>query len=62
MASTGHCENILSPDFREVGAGFDSGTALGGDSDHGTWTLDLGLLMHQRPPSNDWRPAEGCPY
>ena len=61
MHSTGHCQNILSPEFREVGAGFDSRTALGGNR-KGTWTLDLGLLMRQRVPSGNWRPAEGCPY
>jgi uncharacterized protein YkwD len=61
MASTGHCQNILSPEFREVGAGFDDGSAAGGFQD-GTWTLDLGLLMRQRAPSENWRPAEGCPY
>jgi uncharacterized protein YkwD len=61
MASTGHCENILSPEFREVGAGFDHGSAIGGYH-RGTWTLDLGLLMRQRAPSDNWRPAEGCPY
>jgi hypothetical protein len=43
------------------GAGFDDGSAAGGFQD-GTWTLDLGLLMRQRAPSENWRPAEGCPY
>ena len=61
MRSTGHCQNILSPDFREVGAGFDNGTAVDGNL-NGTWTLDLGLLMRQRAPSGNWRPAEGCPH
>jgi uncharacterized protein YkwD len=61
MRSTGHCQNILSPEFREVGAGFDDGTAVG-SYQHGTWTLDLGLLMRQRAPSGNWRPAEGCPH
>jgi uncharacterized protein YkwD len=61
MHSTGHCENILSPEFREVGAGFDNGTAVDGHLT-GTWTLDLGLLMRQRAPSGNWRPAESCPY
>ena len=61
MHSTGHCQNILSPEFREVGAGFDSGSAVDGYL-NGTWTLDLGLLMRQRAPSGNWHPAEGCPY
>ena len=60
MASTGHCENILNPDFREVGAGFDMGSAMGGG--HGTWTTDFGLRMGQAARSSAWGPAEGCPY
>jgi uncharacterized protein YkwD len=60
MRSLGHCQNILSPEFREVGAGFDLRSAVGGLR-RGTWTLDLGLGMHQHARSNDWAPAEGCP-
>ncbi len=29
MRSLGHCQNILTPVFREAGAGFDRGTAIG---------------------------------
>ena len=61
MASTGHCENMLDPSFREIGAGFDSGTALNRYT-RGTWTLDFGRLMRQHALSGDWTPAEGCPY
>jgi uncharacterized protein YkwD len=61
MRSTGHCQNILNPMFREVGSGFDSGTATSGDK-HGTWTLDLALGWRQRARSRDFGPAEGCPY
>jgi hypothetical protein len=61
MRSTGHCQNILSPAFREVGTGLDRKAAMG-SSRPGTWTLDFGLLMRQRLPSNNWGPAEGCPY
>jgi uncharacterized protein YkwD len=61
MRSTGHCENILNPQFREVGAGFDSGTAESG-SRQGTWTLDLALGERQRARSGNWAPAGGCPY
>jgi uncharacterized protein YkwD len=61
MRSTGHCENILDPQFREVGAGFDTGTAESGTR-QGTWTLDLALAERQRARSGDWAPAEGCPY
>ena len=62
MRSRGHCENILSPQFREVGVGFDHGSATSGRWRAGTWTLDFGLRMGQRAPSGDWSPAEHCPY
>jgi uncharacterized protein YkwD len=61
MRSLGHCQNILTPVFREAGAGFDRGAAMSGGV-AGTWTLDLALGMSQRAPSEDWKPAEGCPY
>jgi uncharacterized protein YkwD len=61
MRSTGHCENILNPMFREVGSGFDTGTAMSGNR-HGTWTLDLALGWTQRAHSRNFGPAEGCPY
>jgi len=62
MRSLGHCQNILTPNFREAGAGFDRGSALGSRSSHGTWTLDFALGMSQRSLSENWKPAEGCPY
>ena len=61
MRSLGHCQNILTPVFREVGAGFDRGTAIAGGVS-GTWTTDFALGMSQRARSEDWKPAEGCPY
>lgn len=61
MRSLGHCQNILTPIFREAGAGFDRGSADGG-SPAGTWTLDFALSMGQRALSENWKPAEGCPY
>jgi uncharacterized protein YkwD len=61
MRSTGHCQNILNPMFRDVGSGFDPGTAMSGDR-HGTWTLDLALGWTQRAHSRNFGPAEGCPY
>jgi uncharacterized protein YkwD len=61
MRSLGHCQNILTPVFTEVGAGFDRGTAISGGVP-GTWTTDFALGMSQRAPSEDWKPAEGCPY
>lgn len=61
MRSLGHCQNILTPVFREAGAGFDLRSAMSG-ARKGTWTLDLALGMSQRALSANWGPAEGCPY
>ncbi len=62
MASTGHCQNILSPTFREVGTGVSDRSIAGASTLRGTWTQDFGLLMNQHPASGDWGPADGCPY
>lgn len=62
MASTGHCQNILDPAFREVGTGVARRSALRRPSGGATWTQDFGLLMNQRPASGNWAPAAGCPY
>jgi uncharacterized protein YkwD len=59
MGSAGHCQNILSPTFREVGTGVSRGATLVGP---GTWTQDFGLLLGQRPGSGSSAPAAGCPY
>jgi uncharacterized protein YkwD len=59
MASAGHCENILSPTFREVGTGVSARATV---VSPGTWTQDFGLLMSQRPASGNGAPAAGCPY
>jgi uncharacterized protein YkwD len=60
MASTGHCQNILSPVYRDVGTGVSDGSSISGAT--GTWTQDFGLLMGQHPDSGNYGPAEGCPY
>lgn len=60
MASTGHCQNILSPVYRVVGTGISRGAPQ--SSAHGTWTQDFGLWMGQHPASGNYGPAEGCPY
>ncbi|MGI8712378.1 MAG: CAP domain-containing protein [Solirubrobacteraceae bacterium] len=62
MASTGHCQNILSPAYREVGTGVSAGSSVAGSNAPGTWTQDFGLLMGQHPASSDYGPASGCPY
>jgi uncharacterized protein YkwD len=52
MASAGHCQNILSPEFAAIGIGVR----------RSVWTQDFALPMGQLPPSGDLRPARGCPY
>lgn len=61
MASTGHCVNILSPDFSQVGTGvINHGIASWGGA--ATWTEDFALRMGRSTPSRNMRPANGCPY
>jgi uncharacterized protein YkwD len=62
MASTGHCQNILSPTYRYVGTGVSDRSIAGFSDGAGTWTQDFGLLMGQPAPSHNWGPADGCPY
>lgn len=58
MASPGHCRNILSPSFLDVG----TGVSVAGAAGHGTWTQDFGLPTGSHPPSGNVGPARGCPY
>jgi uncharacterized protein YkwD len=62
MASKGHCQNILNPQYREVGTGVSDQSIAGYSTLAGTWTQDFALLMGQHAPSGNWAPAEGCPY
>ncbi len=62
MASTGHCENILNPTYREIGTGVSTQPVRGFATGTGTWTQDFALGMTQSPPSNNFSPANGCPY
>ncbi|HUA47845.1 MAG TPA: CAP domain-containing protein [Solirubrobacteraceae bacterium] len=62
MASTGHCENILDPNYRNVGTGISSSAVRGFATGAGTWTQDFALGMNQSSPSNNFAPANGCPY
>ena len=62
MASKGHCQNILNPQYRYVGTGVSDRSIAGHSSLAGTWTQDFGLLMGQHALSGNWGPAEGCPY
>jgi uncharacterized protein YkwD len=61
MASPGHCRNILSPSFLDVGTGIRLGTVSGAGRS-GIWTQDFGLPMGARSPSGNTGPANGCPY
>jgi uncharacterized protein YkwD len=62
MASTGHCQNILNPDFRDVGTGVRWRGLRGYGTGPGTWTEDFALPMGQRPMSGNTGPMHGCPY
>ncbi|MGB9186117.1 MAG: CAP domain-containing protein [Solirubrobacteraceae bacterium] len=61
MASPGHCRNILSPSFLDVGTGVSQGSVAGSPRP-GTWTQDFGLPMGHHQPSVNTGPASGCPY
>jgi uncharacterized protein YkwD len=62
MASKGHCQNILNPQYRYVGTGVSDNPIAGYSTLAGTWTQDFGLLIGQHAPSGNWAPAESCPY
>jgi uncharacterized protein YkwD len=62
MGSTGHCENILNPTFRNVGTGLSNRPVKGYATGAGTWTQDFALGMHSSPPSGNTGPMYGCPY
>jgi uncharacterized protein YkwD len=61
MGSPGHCRNILTPTFLDVGVGV-SRRGVAGSGGPGTWTQDFGLPMSARAPSSNWSPANRCPY
>jgi len=62
MASTGHCQNILNPTYRNVGTGISPHTVKGWATGLGTWTEDFALGMRQSAPSDNFGPMDGCPY
>lgn len=62
MASADHCQNILDPDYREMGTGERPAAVGSFASGAATWTQDMGLLMGQNPLSHDYGPENGCPY
>src|SRR5581483_1883108 len=62
MGSTGHCQNILNPTYRNIGTGVSIRPVKGYATGTGTWTQDFALGMHQSPPSGNMSPMDGCPY
>jgi uncharacterized protein YkwD len=62
MASTGHCRNILSPSYADVGTGVSPHPVARYASGPATWTQDFALPMGAAAPSRNWKPADTCPY
>ena len=62
MASTGHCRNILSPTYRDVGTGVNRHALGAFGTGPATWTQDFALPAGKRAPSGNWGPADRCPY
>jgi uncharacterized protein YkwD len=62
MRSADHCQNILSPYFRDVGIGANGRPVPGWATRPATWTEDFALPAGERPPSGNWGPASHCPY
>ena len=57
MGSYEHCQNILWPDYRDMGTGENAG-----GSGPATWTMDFGLTMNERQLSSKYSAANACPY
>jgi uncharacterized protein YkwD len=62
MASAGHCENILSPTYRDVGTGVNRHAVGGYATGPATWTQDFALPMGKSAPSRSLGPMDHCPY
>ena len=62
MGSTGHCQNILSPSFADVGTGIGAKPVRGFAGGLATWTQDFGLPMGHDAPSDNTGASAGCPY
>jgi uncharacterized protein YkwD len=62
MASTGHCQNILNPSFRDLGTGVRWSGLRGYGTGPGTWTEDFALPMGQHGMSGNYGPMHRCPY
>jgi uncharacterized protein YkwD len=62
MGSAGHCQNILSSSFADVGTGIRAKPVRGFASGPATWTQDFALPVGHHPPSDNTGAAAGCPY
>jgi uncharacterized protein YkwD len=62
MQSPEHCQNILQPDYTEMGTGVNTAPVGNFASGPSTWTQDFGLTMSQTAPSSNQGPMNGCPY
>jgi uncharacterized protein YkwD len=62
MASTGHCQNILNPDYADIGVGVNPSPVGTNVADAATWTQDFGLTMTAPYPSSNTAPMNACPY
>lgn len=61
MATTWHCRNILTPAYRNLGAG-EIPVPIDGASRPATWTVDMGLVVGRSRASRNLAPMDGCPY
>jgi hypothetical protein len=62
LASPEHCQNVLDPNYHDMGTGETPAPTGNYSSTPATWTQDFGLLMSQNDPSHNYRPMNGCPY
>lgn len=62
MHSAGHCSNILSPNYRDLGIGVNGHPVRGYAGGPATWTGDFGLGRGQGAPSGNSGPANSCPH
>jgi uncharacterized protein YkwD len=62
MHSAGHCSNILSPNYSDVGTGVSGHPVSGYASGPATWTQDFGRWMGHGSPSGNSGPANSCPH
>ena len=62
MASPEHCQNVLNPNYADIGVGVNPSLVDPSLGDGATWTQDFGLTMLAPYPSHNTGPMSGCPY